>query len=311
MTIFSSLAEIIDDLTSPTVRDLAWVLTAPPLLHSIEEQRHPLIASVWAEQPTSMRDWLTALDQAPAALDTYLAGRFTGRLGHYYEALWQFAVRSAHGVDLLATNLAIRDGNRTLGEMDMVYRDGDGVHHVEFAVKLYLGPERGDGTDVHAWHGTDITDRLGIKLTRLRDRQLKLSSSEAGLAALRTMTSEPIRSSLWLGGYLFYPAGMCCSPPKLAHPAHQRGSWMRYGDFALQADPAMWRLIPRQRWLAPALPALTEALPDRFSDWKAEFPTPAPAKLLARLDPSTGIEMERVMLVDDAWHGASAQASSD
>lgn len=310
MTIFNSLTEIIDELTSPVVRDLAWVLTAPPLLHSIAEQRHPLSASRWAEQPTSLRDWLTMLDHDSKALDAYLASRFTGRLGHYYEALWQFAVQSAQGLDLLATNLAIRDGNRTLGEMDMVYRDSEGVHHVEFAVKLYLGPEDAGHTDLQAWHGTDVTDRLDMKLARLRERQLKLSSSEAGLTALRELTGEPIRSSLWLGGYLFYPAGVRCNPPPRAHPAHQRGSWMRYCDFGSRVDRSLWRLIPRQRWLAPAVHAFTEPLPDSFIDWMAELPLPTPAKLVARIDPDTDKEMERTLLVDDGWPGAQNAVST-
>lgn len=304
MTIFNSLTEIIDELTSPVVRDLAWVLTAPPLLHSIPEQRHPFTASRWAEQPTALHNWLITLDHDPTALNAYLASRFTGRLGHYFEALWQFAIRSTHGLDLLATNLAIRDGKRTLGEMDLVYRDSEGVHHVEFAVKLYLGPEQGGHSDLQAWHGTDVTDRLDMKLARLRERQLKLSSSEAGLAALREITAEPVRSSLWLGGYLFYPTGTYCNPPPQAHPAHQRGFWMRYNDFGSRLDLALWRLIPRQRWLAPAMHALTEPLADNFIDWIAELPAPTPAKLVARIDPKTGKELERVMLVDDRWPGA-------
>ncbi|WP_369603937.1 DUF1853 family protein, partial [Klebsiella quasipneumoniae] len=40
--------------------------------------------------------------------------------------------------ELLAANLPIRRAGHTLGELDMLIRDRDGVHHLELAIKLYL-----------------------------------------------------------------------------------------------------------------------------------------------------------------------------
>ncbi|MFU1922732.1 DUF1853 family protein, partial [Klebsiella pneumoniae] len=48
-------------------------------------------------------------------------------------------------VRLIAANLPVRDGGHTLGELDLLLRDDDGIHHLELAIKLYLGPQSGPG----------------------------------------------------------------------------------------------------------------------------------------------------------------------
>lgn len=90
-------------------------------------------------------------------MQQWLAQATTRRLGRYYERLWQFAVTHAPGVELVAANLPIRVGGHTLGELDMLLRDRDGVHHLELAIKLYLGPQHGDGHDPAHWLGPGST----------------------------------------------------------------------------------------------------------------------------------------------------------
>src|SRR3990167_2119469 len=121
MNPFSHLSKLPRLLQQPAVRDLAWTLIAPPLLSdALWPQRHPLAASDWAQVPEQLADWLQRLDQDPSALDAWLARASNRRLGLYYEKLWQFALQAAPGVELLAANVAIRQGGQTLGEMDLL-----------------------------------------------------------------------------------------------------------------------------------------------------------------------------------------------
>jgi hypothetical protein len=81
-----------------------------------------------------------------------LARLSSRRLGLYYEALWQFALRQAPGIELLAANLAIRDGGHTLGELDMLLRDRDGVITWSWRSSCTWGPVR-DGQRPADWLG--------------------------------------------------------------------------------------------------------------------------------------------------------------
>jgi len=175
---FASLSELPRQLQQDAVRELAWTLLATPLLDApAASVRHPLTASDWAARPERLADWLLQLDRQPQPLLDWLARQPIHRLGHHYERLWQFAALAAPGVELLGHNLAVREGNRTLGELDLLLRDAEGIQPIELAVKFYLGLP----SAAHAprWYGPDPRDRLDLKLGHLYRQQLPL----AGLAA--------------------------------------------------------------------------------------------------------------------------------
>lgn len=302
---FADLQPLPRQLRHPAVRDLAWVILSPPLLcQAPGPQRHPLHASHWAEDPQRLAAWLHALDQAPEPLLAWLARLTSRRLGLYYEALWQFALRQAPGVELLAANLAIRDGGRTLGELDIVLRDRDGDHHLELAIKLYLGPPASDGRDPQAWLGPGCHDRLGHKLAHLAGHQLPMSRGPQSRAVLAGLGLEQLQGHLWLGGYLFYPSTGDTLPPEGANPDHLRGGWLRQGDWIAQPGQR-WQPLPRQAWLAAARLSAQDCWGTaQFEAWRTGLEPHAPAQLLARLheqEDGAWEEVERVFLVADSW----------
>ncbi|MDH1261638.1 DUF1853 family protein [Pseudomonas sp. GD03944] len=309
MTPFSSLADLPQRLRQPAVRDLAWVLLSPPLLsHTPWPQRHPLIASAWSRAPDALADWLLHQDQDSSALLAWLAQSSVRRLGLYYERLWQFALRAAPGIELLAANLPIRQGGHTLGELDLLLRDEEGTHHLELAVKLYLGPEHDDGDQARQWLGPGSHDRLDIKLDHLSQHQLPLSARAEARPALAELDVPGINAALWLGGYLFYPWPHTCHPPQGANPQHLTGHWLHRRDwpaFRRDSPPGTWQPLPRQAWLAPARIA-TEDLwgSERLSQWFDDLLPLSNAQLLARVQPDAHgdwVEAERIFLVDDRW----------
>ncbi|MDD5444156.1 MAG: DUF1853 family protein, partial [Pseudomonas fluorescens] len=232
MTVFPELLNLPRQLRHPEVRDLAWVMLAPPMLAQTPwPQRHPLAGSDWVQAPDRLERWLRTLDQDSSTLQHWLSMSRTRRLGLYYERLWQFAVQHAPGVELLAANLPIRRAGHTLGELDMLLRDREGVHHLELAIKLYLGPQDGDGHDTAQWLGPGCHDRLDRKLAHLAQHQLPISARPESRAALATLDIQQFDAHLWLGGYLLYPWPGQAEPPHGAHPQHLRGRWLHQRDW--------------------------------------------------------------------------------
>ena len=302
------LGDLLPSLQHPAVRDLAWALLSPPLLSEAPApQRHPLTASRWAERPVELADWLRLLDTQPGILEAWLAQRSIRRLGLYYERLWQFALCQAPDIDLLVANLPIRQDGHTLGELDLLLRDREGVHHLELAVKFYLGLD-GVSAGHDRWLGPGSHDRLDIKLRRLCEHQLRLPAKPAAQLLLSELTSAPINSALWLGGYLFQPLASNCSSPAGANPQHLGGRWLRHQDWAGFAEndrSAIWQPLPRHAWLAPArVPRNAVWQRTDFDRWLSEVEGERQAKMLVRLEAHTDgnwLEQERLFLVPSAW----------
>lgn len=304
------LHDLLLELRTPAVRDLAWALLSPALLaNTTPGQRHPLQASCWMQQPQQLADWLAQQDKDAGPLHAWLAAKPVRRLGLYYERLWQFALHAAPDVEVVAANLPIRQNGQTLGELDLLLRDDEGEHHLELAVKFYLGTGGGDAAD---WLGPGSQDRLDLKLGHLTQHQLPLSARREARATLEELQLGDTRSAFWLGGYLFYPWPGDCSSPRGAAPEHCQGRWLRQRDwdtFAATKPDARWQPLPRLAWLAPALIKTGEAWPaDTFQQWLKLLRPDAQAQLLVRLEEDHAgdwREVERIFLVNDQWPAQS------
>lgn len=316
MTLFPTLTDLPCHLRHPQVRDLAWAILSPPMLSETPwPQRHPLSASGWVDDPRSLADFLLELDTDPAALAEWCSNPVQRRLGRYYEQLWLFAVEHAPGVELIAANLPIRINGHTLGELDMLLRDREGVHHVELAIKFYLGPQQGNGSDPAQWLGADSQDRLDLKLAHLSQHQLPMSSRPESREALSALGVEYLSAELWLGGYLLYPWPGNAQSPTGVHTDHLRGVWLHQREwpaFVAQCSAGRWQPVPRQAWLAPARydEAWSEA---QLRQWFDELAPIAAVQLLVRLTQTpdgTWQEAERLFLMPDLWPKASDATSS-
>ena len=317
MSATSELHDLPRTLRQPVVRDLAWVILSPPLLSSPPcPQRHPLSASCWWQQPGLLADWLRRQDQDSNALHAWLARSSVRRLGLYYERLWQFALQASPDVEVLAANLPIRQRGHTLGELDLLLRDAQGVHHLELAIKLYLGLDHAHDQAPSNWLGPGSHDRLDIKLDHLSRHQLPLSGRDEALPCLTPLNIGLPQAALWLSGYLFYPWRSHIDAPQGSNPAHLRGRWVHQQDwdeFSARQPGGRWQALARHSWLSPAR-VETDQLwtAEHFQHWRQVLPRDAQAQLLVHLEADAeGIwqERERVFLVNDTWPDTASKAA--
>lgn len=239
-----------DPLHHPLVRDLAWLIAGPPLM----APGTPGLALPPADRLRKMaeeaRPWLGDLDRRPDELERWMARHQSPRLGHHAEALMEFWLRRAPGTRFLAGAQTVKDGGRTLGDLDLLFEDdvrGARVHW-ELAVKFYLRAK--PSADWAQWIGPDPRDRLDLKLRRVIDHQLPL-----GRHPLATHgASGPVQSEAFLRGWLFTPPGAGGPAPEGGAAGHGHGWWLRHGERDLPAASRASRfaVLPRLAWMPPA-----------------------------------------------------------
>ena len=312
-------------LRAPTVRDLGWLLFAPALLAG-DACAGLLATPVEAADAPATIAWLHALDAAPQALEAAAEPALRGRLGHRAEALLRFFLQHGPAARLVAANLPVRGAaGRTLGECDFLLRTPDGRRlHWELAVKCYLDAGAG-ATPLARYVGPGLADRFDVKLARLLDHQLPLSSRTEFGAAAAAFGAAPWQAQMCVRGWLFDrwrpdgarrdggETGVQARAAAGVNPDCPRGFWATLDDWRVLAATLPvdgWVPLPRLEWMAPArvprarataADALAAAAVARF----AAVPAGEPASLLAvgvRCgDDGAAYEIVRGFIVPAAW----------
>ena len=228
-------------------------------------------------------------------LAAFLRERSDHRVGHYFENLLHYWLLHVRGVEVVAHRFPVRDGERTLGEIDFLFRDERGrLIHREVAVKFYLQVPDADRPSVR-YLGPNTTDRLECKIARLREHQLPLSARVEPDIAGREM---------FVKGRIYRHA----DTPPIGHdlpdldPGHLRGRWLRHWELAAcldrEAECRRFALMRKPRWLTPG--------PDRMGRDALEtlavghFAGTKTALHVAVLGPDDA-ETDRWFIVDDTW----------
>ena len=148
-------------LSHPAVRDLAALLTAPPLWHSGCELPIPRLLGSQGFR------FLLSLDDAPAPLTQWLEQEapFGHRLGHYAESLLAFWLAHAHHCQLIARNHPVcSESGQTLGAADFLCLLDSAPYHLELTCKYY------GGTTPDDFQGLNPADTMLSKATKLQQQ---------------------------------------------------------------------------------------------------------------------------------------------
>lgn len=233
-------------LKTPQIRDLAALLTAPPLWDSGCEM--PVRKLLGETGFRVLLDW----DDRPSELLGFLNGRapFGGRLGFYAEALLAFWLANAPHCRLHAQNLVVAgaDGSHA-GALDFLAEIDGELYHLELCCKYY-GPAAGE-PDLC---GLNRSDRLPDKAAKLQ-KQLGLAQTEQGRAALQCIgiDAAELQTASLVRGMAFLP-----DMPSENRFGSAGGAWTgsTVGDWeefaAQQTENSRYFILPRMKYLSPA-----------------------------------------------------------
>lgn len=278
-------------MTTQAAGDLIWAINSPSLIRSSAGN----VTSNWPVCGES--------DFDSAALQAWCEARRQYRVGRYFENLVHFYLQSVRGFEIVEQGIQIEEDGRTVGELDFLYRDQDGVLcHCETAVKFFLHtPESNDSGSLFI--GPNSADNFERKTRRLFDHQLRLSENRF---------PDVTRREAFVKGRIFYhplkPVPTVL--PDLLAGDHLKGSWIRESELDLLGVPdarARFRVARKPHWLAPDQADLSDAtlltadrmrlqLQEHFSQKR----TPQLVNVLVERE-AEWYESDRVFVVSGQW----------
>lgn len=264
-------------LTRPAVRDLAAVLTAPPLWQSGCE--------LPVRELLGEHGFRLLLQWNDEGADGLPEARHDEALGRYAERLLAFWLTHAPHSRLLAHNLPVyaADG-RQAGALDFVAELNGVPHHIELCCK-YFGSASGLPEQMVGLNPADTLPAKTAKLTR----QLALSAEPAAAAALADLAvrgADVRRVSLVRG------MGFCASGSLPDTAPYTPNAWTGrlLTKLPEAVDGCRWYALKRQEYLSPARVQAAALLPP-----DADTPNGLYAKTALR-DDGWWHETARIML---------------
>lgn len=290
------------DFSTPAIRHLAWMLTAPQLLN---DDSLCVDFSRYIDQ--RVIDTLYGWEQHPERRPVALTEPMPRRLGLYFEHLYAVLMSDLLGWSILARNLAVRRGGQTLGELDFLLRHPTtgAVEHHEIAVKFYLGVyEQTRGAPL--WYGPGTQDRLDIKTGRMLEHQCRMTERTETRALLDTLgMGAAVTPRVFMPGYLFYPLDAQIPPPITAAGRHLRGYWLPSSQLC-SISTHTWVPLDKPHWLGPwmqATPPDSQHLEQALS-WVETRSYPRQfAAMKPRPDGSGWVESARYFVTPEFWPG--------
>lgn len=299
------MQSFVSPLPVKALRDLHWALCAPPLFTASDRAEvgvcHCGLSP--ADTEAAIRARLQGWARPDSPFLQQIKGQTFHRLGAYFEALLAGWLQHHPDYELLVQGEAIREGNRTVGEVDFLYweKTSGQLIHLEVAVKYYLSQSGQSAWE--DWVGPNPSDRLARKWPRMQQHQATLLRQPAGQAWLAARGLPTPEARVLIKGCFFSHAAMPGRViPDRAYAKHIQGGWLRQHEAQTQLTRLSrhWQHLPRLAWLAPAprlssaearsVEAVVAARAGRPQQWRAWPERPTQPGL-------------RVIIVPDHWPG--------
>ncbi len=288
--------------------DLRWTISSPSLLCDSDcavRGASSGIETLSAVIPADVKELISALPNAGERLTEFLNRNPVIPVGRYFERLFEFYLRNILQLNVIDVGKQIQTDGRTIGELDFVFEDLDGVLcHAETAVKFYLHLNREHRTGSQ-FIGPNPVDNFENKTERLFSHQIPLSW---------THYPDVQRRIVHVKGIIFYrpDGGPSRSLPECMSPQHTRGTWIRSSEveaFVSQlSDQSRIQIREKPFWLSKTSLPISDAnsllsLTETVSMLTKHFAASDRPRMLSLLETTAERyeESQRIMVVDDHW----------
>lgn len=129
------------------------------------------------------------------------------RLGKRVEQFSFYTFKQDTAIKIVAENIQIQDGTRTVGEIDCLLLKNNQPAHIEIVYKFYLYDKTIGNSEIEHWIGPNRRDSFFQKLTKLKQKQLPLLQSKHTKPYLKKhqITVEEISQNVYFKAQLFVP----------------------------------------------------------------------------------------------------------
>ncbi len=264
--------------------DLVWAISSPSLVSD------PLAINAIGVEVNSID---------PVHLLAFLTDQPSPRVGRYFESLVLYWLTYVEQFEIVGHGVQLRQGKRTIGEIDFLFRDHDGeLNHWEAAVKFFLHfPRPGQSH----YPGPNAVDSFEQKTEKLFEQQLPISDLYYPEVKIRRAF---FRGSIFYHGLdVSLQSHSPASVPDRLATNHNRCQWLRCTevDQLEDLDSNAGFICPKPFWLsAPtaASPAPTQALAHEIT---RRFERQDQPVMICIVDTETGLETNRIFVVSDDW----------
>lgn len=289
---------------------MAWVIGSVPLMSfSPKTEAYHKLTSEWfhAELERCV-PLLSALDHKPEPLIEFVETGSRQLLGKRFEKFVEYWLRFSGAYEVLLSNTQIKQGLRTIGELDFVVKhlESGELWHFEVACKYYLGYK--NSSLWSNWLGINAKDSLEEKMTKF-DRQLSIFQKPEGKELLQRERLIQPQSFLLMKGYFFYEwkSFRGTKSPKYSTGEHHTGVFLKRSEMpAFFSAHNSWVILNKQHWFSNyssvnSLEVYSElAVIKRVTEILEQYNF---GVMLARLNSNSSIPLEdmRVVVVPDSW----------
>ncbi len=132
------------------------------------------------------------------------------RLGKRVEQFVFNDLKQNSSCTILAENIQIKEGKRTIGELDCLFKDDKNTIHLEIVYKFYLYDKSAGTTPLAHWIGPNRNDSLLKKIEKLKHKQFPLCYHPETKKILEELTIIPseIKQYTYFKAQLFVPLTM-------------------------------------------------------------------------------------------------------
>lgn len=225
------------------LRRIYWAITSPSLLiypfctNYLKDKRHE----------SAVMQKLLELDHQPEKVNKHFNNLGYMPMGKYFEHLVFYMLKNDNRFELMLVNHQIKEGNRTIGELDLIVRDVQTGkrEHWEIALKFYL--KSGRSEEQQKMIGPNAVDNLGRKMEKLTNKQMPLSQHSS---IKYLVGAEKIQPKLFMKGQFFYYLDQVESIPIDSNPNHEKHWWCYSSEInETIADNLKWCILEKPNWI--------------------------------------------------------------